>query len=101
MQRRSTCGSARRRSTTRASTASTRQIETELIASRLDADGIREFLGADSLGYLSIAGILSALDLPYDGFCFACFDGYYPEPVPYDAASRKFVLEEEHVRVAG
>jgi amidophosphoribosyltransferase len=77
------------------------QIETELIASRLDADGIREFLGADSLGYLSIAGILSALDLPYDGFCFACFDGSYPEPVPYDAASRKLVLEEEHVRVAG
>jgi len=77
------------------------QIETELIASRLDADGIRDFLGADSLGYLSIAGILSALDLPYDGFCFACFDGFYPEPVPYDAASRKLVLEEEHVRVGG
>ena len=27
------------------------------------------------------------------GFCFACFDGHYPEPVPYDAASRKFMLE--------
>ena len=31
---------------------------------------------------------------PYERFCFACFDGRYPEPVPYDAASRKFVLEE-------
>ena len=57
-------------------------------------DEIREFIGADSLGYLSIRGVLAALDLPYERFCFACFDGHYPEPVPYDAASRKFILEE-------
>ncbi|HXG26596.1 MAG TPA: amidophosphoribosyltransferase [Candidatus Binatia bacterium] len=70
------------------------QVETELIASVRSIDEIRDFIGADSLGYLSIAGVLAALDLPYDRFCFACFDGNYPEPVPYDAASRKFVLEE-------
>ena len=70
------------------------QIETELIASRYDVPGIRGFVEADSLGFLSIRGILAALDLPYDGFCFACFDGHYPEPVPYDAASRKLMLEE-------
>ena len=58
---------------------------------------IREFIGADSLGYLSIRGVLAALDLPYERFCFACFDGNYPEPVPYDAASRKFMLEEPFV----
>ena len=91
---RSTSGSARRRSTTRASTASTRQIETELIAATHTEPEIREFIGADSLGYLSIRGVLAALDLPYERFCFACFDGNYPEPVPYDAASRKFILEE-------
>ncbi|HEY8867956.1 MAG TPA: amidophosphoribosyltransferase [Candidatus Limnocylindrales bacterium] len=70
------------------------QIETELIAATNSTDEIREFIGADSLGYLSIRGVLAALDLPYDQFCFACFDGRYPEPVPYDAASRKFILEE-------
>jgi amidophosphoribosyltransferase len=70
------------------------QVETELIAATHSVDEIREFIGADSLGYLSIRGVLAALDLPYDRFCFACFDGRYPEPVPYDAASRKFVLEE-------
>ena len=59
---------------------------------------IREFIGADSLGYLSIRGVLAALDLPYERFCFACFDGHYPEPVPYDAASRKFMLEEPVAR---
>jgi amidophosphoribosyltransferase len=70
------------------------QIETELIAASQSVDEIRDFIGADSLGYLSITGLLRALDLPYERFCFACFDGRYPVPVPYDAASRKFVLEE-------
>jgi amidophosphoribosyltransferase len=70
------------------------QVETELIAATHSVEEIRSFIGADSLGYLSIRGVLAALDLPYDRFCFACFDGNYPEPVPYDAASRKFVLEE-------
>lgn len=70
------------------------QIETELIAASHSEDEIRDFIGADTLGYLSIPGLLRALDLPYEGFCFACFDGRYPEPVPYDAARRKFILEE-------
>ncbi|HYN68968.1 MAG TPA: amidophosphoribosyltransferase [Candidatus Eisenbacteria bacterium] len=70
------------------------QIATELIAATSSVEEIREFIGADSLGYLSIQGVLTALDLPYDRFCFACFDGRYPEPVPYDSASRKFMLEE-------
>jgi amidophosphoribosyltransferase len=70
------------------------QIATELIAATSSVEEIREFIGADSLGYLSIAGVLAALELPYDRFCFACFDGRYPDPVPYDASSRKFMLEE-------
>jgi amidophosphoribosyltransferase len=73
------------------------QVETELIAASHSVEEIGAFIGADSLGFLSIEGLLRALDLPYDGFCFACFDGRYPEPVPYDAASRKFVLEEAPV----
>lgn len=72
-------------------------IETELIAATHSEEEIRAFIGADSLGFVSIRGVLAALELPYDRFCFACFDGNYPEPVPYDAASRKFVLEEPAV----
>jgi amidophosphoribosyltransferase len=70
------------------------QIETELIASRLTVDEIRDFTGADSLSYLTIGGVLDALQLPRERFCFACFDGLYPVPVPYDVASHKFVLED-------
>ena len=76
------------------------QIETELIAATHTEEEIRAFVGADSLGYLSIQGVLAALDLPYERFCFACFDGRYPEPVPYDASRRKFILEDE-ATVAG
>ncbi len=77
-------------------------IETGLIAASHSVPEIREFIGADTLGYVSIAGVLAALDLPYERFCFACFDGNYPEPVPYDAERRKFVLEEaESPVVAG
>jgi amidophosphoribosyltransferase len=76
------------------------QVETELIASRLTLDEIRDFVGADSLSYLSIGGVLEGLDLPRDRFCFACFDGLYPVPVPYDATSHKFVLEGEELSAA-
>lgn len=70
-------------------------IATELIAANHTLDEVRDYVGADSLAYLSIAGVLSALGLPYERFCFACFDGRYPVPVPYDVASHKFVLEAE------
>ena len=39
--------------------------------------------------------MLKGIDLPRERFCFACFDGNYPVPVPYDAASHKFMLEDE------
>ena len=70
------------------------QIETELIAATHTLEEIRDYVGADSLSYLSIGGVLDALELPRERFCFACFDGLYPVPVPYDVASHKFVLED-------
>ena len=53
----------------------------ELIAARKTIPEIREHLGADSLGYLSIDGLIRAVDLPRDIFCLACFTGEYPIPV--------------------
>jgi amidophosphoribosyltransferase len=76
------------------------QIERELIAATHSLDEIRDFVGADSLSYLSIGGVLDALELPRERFCFACFDGKYPVPVPYDVASHKFVLEDQHMTAA-
>ena len=45
--------------------------------------------------------MLDGLDLPRDRFCFACFDGNYPVPVPYDVGNRKFLLEREPLAVVG
>jgi len=53
----------------------------ELIAARKTVDEIRDFIGADSLGYLSLDGLIKAVGLPKDIFCLACFTGSYPIPV--------------------
>ena len=45
--------------------------------------------------------MLHALDLPRERFCFACFDGNYPVPVPYDVANHKFLLEQDQLVVTG
>ena len=53
----------------------------ELIAAHKTVPEIRDFIGADSLGYLSLEGLYRAVDLPKDIFCAACFTGDYPIPV--------------------
>ena len=53
----------------------------ELIAAQKTIPQICEFIGADSLGYLSIDGLVEAVALPRDNFCLACFTGDYPVPV--------------------
>ncbi|MHB1295638.1 MAG: amidophosphoribosyltransferase [Anaerolineae bacterium] len=50
----------------------------ELIAHRLSVPEIERQIGADSLGYLSLEGMISAVGRPMDQFCVACFSGEYP-----------------------
>jgi amidophosphoribosyltransferase len=65
----------------------------ELVASDLTVEEVRSFIGADSLGYLSLEGMVESTGTPKEGFCRACFDGEYPIPVQEQAG--KFVLEEQ------
>jgi amidophosphoribosyltransferase len=53
----------------------------ELIAAHKTIPEIRDFIGADSLGYLSTERLIKAVDLPKNVFCLACFTGDYPVPV--------------------
>lgn len=53
----------------------------ELIASSRTVEQIRDYIGLDSLGYLSLEGMLSAMPLPKKEFCTCCFTGEYPIPV--------------------
>jgi len=53
----------------------------ELIAAHKSIPEIKKAVGADSLGYLSIDGLIKAIGLPREKFCLACFTGEYPLPV--------------------
>ncbi|GAB2655539.1 amidophosphoribosyltransferase [Saccharopolyspora gloriosae] len=65
----------------------------ELIANGTDTDGIRRSIGADSLGYVSLDGLISATEQPRTRLCAACFDGHYPIPLPEEAQLGKYLLE--------
>jgi amidophosphoribosyltransferase len=63
----------------------------ELLANNRKLDQIRQFLGVESVGYLSLEGMLSCAGLPRDHYCTACWAGKYP--VPVDIAMSKFSME--------
>ena len=50
----------------------------ELIACQHTVDEVKNYIGLDSLNYLSLEGMLEATRLNQNGFCLACFDGNYP-----------------------
>jgi amidophosphoribosyltransferase len=56
----------------------------ELIAGNLSPEEICASIGADSLGYVSLAGLIEATTISASRLCRACFDGQYPIPVADD-----------------
>jgi amidophosphoribosyltransferase len=68
----------------------------KLLANQLTPDEIRDYLGADSIGYLDVESMVRATGLDRDNFCLACFTGEYP--VPYDANFDKLVMEKRRDR---
>jgi len=61
--------------------------KSDLIAATHTLDEIREFLEADSVGYLSLEGLLSAVNTERRSYCTSCYTGVYPVPFPRDEAS--------------
>ena len=62
----------------------------ELIAANNNLEEIRASLGVDSLGYLSLDGMLASVPSGPQGFCHACFSGDYPTPPPTDPDKLRF-----------
>ncbi|QNG17592.1 amidophosphoribosyltransferase [Rhodococcus triatomae] len=56
-------------------------------------EGVRRSIGADSLGYISIDGMIGATEQPASRLCAACFDGEYPIALPAESSMGKNVLE--------
>ncbi len=66
----------------------------KLMAANYSLEEIRSYLNADSLNYLSQAGLLQATGLPANAFCMACYDGHYP--VHFDPAVDKHIIERRN-----
>lgn len=65
----------------------------ELVACKYSLEELKDFLGVDSLGYLSIEGMLNSTTKDNSHFCSACFSGKYPTLIPDDVD--KFKLEKK------
>ena len=63
-----------------------------MIAANQTVEEIRQFIDADSLGYLAVKGLLKVVGGSDGGFCDACFTGNYPVPVQLELT--KLVLEQ-------
>ena len=58
----------------------------QLVAAKMSTEEICEYIGADSLGFLSIEGLLACV--PSRGYCESCFSGRYPVAIPEDFHGR-------------
>jgi amidophosphoribosyltransferase len=70
--------------------------KSDLIAAQMSTEEIRRFIEADSLGYLSLEGMLNATGIPGDSACVACWTGHYPTRITRDAETM-FAREHEPV----
>jgi amidophosphoribosyltransferase len=66
----------------------------ELIATGLNTEEICRSIGADSLGYVSLDGLVAATRVGKDQLCRACFDGVYPVELPLSERLGKSILED-------
>ena len=67
----------------------------ELIAARAETvEEIRKAIGADTLAYQTVEGLLKALQVSHGMLCLACFTGHYPITIPQDVKLSKLDLEE-------
>jgi amidophosphoribosyltransferase len=73
----------------------------ELVAGALDVEGVRRSIGSDTLGYVSLDGLIAASEQPRTRLCSACFDGEYPIPLPEEARLGKHLLEKLSVPPRG
>jgi amidophosphoribosyltransferase len=69
--------------------------KSQLIAAGLDISEIKQTIGADSLAYVSMQGLVGSTGLPKSKLCRACFDGEYPVDPPEALMQESPLLELE------
>ena len=63
----------------------------ELLANDRDMKQIKDFLEVNSIGYISLEGMLKCVSLPKEHYCTACWSGNYP--IPVQTMVNKFTME--------
>ena len=66
-------------------------VQDQLISARLSPQQVCEFVGADSLAFISIEGLHEAVQVDHPGLCDACFSGVYPVSIPEGMQERSFL----------
>jgi len=69
----------------------------ELLANGRDMQQIKEFLDVDSIGYISLEGMLSCASLPKEHYCTACWTGNYR--IPIQTIVNKFTMERYQMQL--
>jgi amidophosphoribosyltransferase len=60
----------------------------ELVAAHKTVAGVEALINADSLGYVSVQGLVEAVGIPEDDLCLGCFTGVYPVEIPGEKCKR-------------
>lgn len=69
----------------------------ELLANNKTMDKIKDYLKVDSIGYLSLEGLLACVSKPQDYYCAACWSGKYP--IPVKTVVNKFAMERHQMQL--
>ena len=68
----------------------------QLIAANMENGAMNEWIGSDSLAFISLDGLRASLpDVRHPGFCEACFSGEYPVRIPQQTAQKSFLTKRE------
>lgn len=69
----------------------------QLIAANMTLEEMRDFIGADSLAFISNEGLKESVHCEHPGFCDACFTGHYPVAIPDTMKAKSFLPEGKAV----
>ncbi len=70
-------------------------VKSELLAAKMDPDSICSFVGADTIGYLSVDGMFQAAGMTANAACGACFGREYPVPRTKKAVAQRLLFEKD------
>lgn len=73
----------------------------QLIAANMSNAEMCEFIGADSLAFISLQGLRDSIHADHDGFCEACFSGEYPVAIPESVSKKSFLTKADFAESSG